>query len=219
MDNRVSHWGKGSKKRGRVLLAIFAIAIGLYPIVYFLQPAAIPFWSSKADLHGQVWWQVAFFAHITGGGLALLVGWTQFWPQWRARYLSLHRSLGKVYVASILLFGATGGFAVALVAIGGFPSMLGFGTLAVLWFFSTLQAWRCIRKKAVERHQQWMILSYALTFAAVTLRLWLPLFTVGLGLPFEVAYIAVAWWCWVPNLLVGAYLATTVGNGWNIKPR
>lgn len=41
----------------------------------------------------------------------------------------------------------------------------------------------------------------ALTFAAVTLRLYLgPL--MALGVPFELAYPAVAWLCWVPNLVV-----------------
>lgn len=195
----------------RFVVAFFALAIGLYPIAYLLVPESIPFWSSKSAVRQETWWRIAFYAHILGGGVAMLVGWTQFWPQWRTRYLPLHRSFGKVYVVSILLFGATGGLAVATVANGGFPSALGFGSLAVLWFFTTLQAWLSIRRKAVERHQQWMILSYALTFAAVTLRLWLPLFTAGLGLPFEVAYTAVAWWCWVPNLLVGAYLATKIG--------
>lgn len=190
----------------RILIAFFAVAIGLYPVVYLLAPASIPFWSSKSAVRQETWWLIAFYAHILGGGVAMLVGWTQFWPQWRARHLALHRMLGKVYVASILLFGATGGLAAATVANGGFPSALGFGSLAVLWFFTTLQAWLSIRKKEVDRHKIWMIRSYALTFAAVTLRLWLPLFTVGFGLPFEVAYTAVAWWCWVPNLLVGEYL-------------
>lgn len=190
----------------RILIAFFGIAIGLYPIVYLIAPAAIPFWSSKTDLTGETWWLTAFYAHILGGGVALLLGWMQFLPRLRARRVALHRLLGKIYVAAILLFGATGGFVVALVANGGFPSTLGFGCLAVLWFFSTLLAYRSIRRKDIDQHKAWMIRSYALTFAAVTLRLWLPLFTAGFRLPFEQAYLAVAWFCWVPNLIVGEYL-------------
>lgn len=190
----------------RILIAFFGIAIGLYPIVYLIAPAAIPFWLSKANLTGEIWWLTAFYAHILGGGVALLVGWTQFLPRLRARRVALHRLFGKIYVAAILLFGATGGFVVALVANGGFPSALGFGSLAVLWFVSTLLAYRSILKKDIEQHKGWMIRSYALTFAAVTLRLWLPLFTAGFRLPFEQAYLAVAWFCWVPNLIVGEYL-------------
>jgi hypothetical protein len=45
-----------------------------------------------------------------------------------------------------------------------------------------------------------MVRNFALTFAAVTLRLWLPA-SVASGMPFEVAYPVVAWLCWVPNLL------------------
>ncbi len=51
----------------------------------------------------------------------------------------------------------------------------------------------------------WMIRSYALTFAAVTLRIWLPLSQVA-GLPFAQAYPAIAWFCWVPNLIVVEWL-------------
>jgi hypothetical protein len=46
-----------------------------------------------------------------------------------------------------------------------------------------------------------MIRSYALTFAAVTLRIWLPLFQNGFGMEFISAYVIIAWLCWVPNLL------------------
>jgi hypothetical protein len=44
-----------------------------------------------------------------------------------------------------------------------------------------------------------MIRSFALTFAAVTLRLYIPA-SEALGLAFEPAYLAIAFLCWVPNL-------------------
>lgn len=47
-----------------------------------------------------------------------------------------------------------------------------------------------------------MIRCYALTFAAVTLRLWLPLAQFVLHIEFIPAYQAISWLCWVPNLLV-----------------
>jgi hypothetical protein len=46
-----------------------------------------------------------------------------------------------------------------------------------------------------------MIRSYALTAAAITLRMYLPL-SFALKIPFEIGYPAIAWLCWVPNLLV-----------------
>ena len=51
-------------------------------------------------------------------------------------------------------------------------------------------------------HRAWVLRSYALTLAAVTLRLWLPGLHVGLGLPFAEVYQTVAWLAWVPNLIV-----------------
>jgi hypothetical protein len=51
-----------------------------------------------------------------------------------------------------------------------------------------------------------MIRSFALTFAAVNLRLYLPA-AGALQLPFEDSYRAISFLCWVPNLLaVEAYL-------------
>ncbi len=43
------------------------------------------------------------------------------------------------------------------------------------------------------------IYSYAASFAAVTLRIWLPLLTIAFQ-DFVVAYRIVAWLCWVPNI-------------------
>ena len=46
-----------------------------------------------------------------------------------------------------------------------------------------------------------MLRSYALTLAAVTLRLYLPISQM-LGLPFGPSYQVISWLAWVPNLLV-----------------
>ena len=56
------------------------------------------------------------------------------------------------------------------------------------------------------RHRRWMIRSYALTAAAITLRIYLPL-SVAFHWPFSLAYPAIAWLCWIPNALaVEVYL-------------
>lgn len=46
-----------------------------------------------------------------------------------------------------------------------------------------------------------MIRSFALTFAAVTLRLYLPLHLL-FQVSFDDAYRAISFLCWVPNLLI-----------------
>ena len=56
-----------------------------------------------------------------------------------------------------------------------------------------------------------MIRNFALTFAAVALRLYLPPVFI-FGLPFATSYAIIAWLCWVPNLLVAEWLAKTTHN-------
>jgi hypothetical protein len=77
----------------------------------------------------------------------------------------------------------------------------GFGALAVLWIAATAQAWRMILAGRVAEHRRWMIRSFALTFAAVTLRLYLPLPPL-MGFGFLEGYAVIAWLAWVPNLIV-----------------
>jgi hypothetical protein len=90
-------------------------------------------------------------------------------------------------------------------AFGGLPARLGFGCLAVLWLYTGYRAYRAIRTRDLASHRRWMVRNFALTFAAVTLRLWLPAAVVS-GVRFEIAYPAIAWLCWLPNLMVAEVL-------------
>jgi hypothetical protein len=89
-------------------------------------------------------------------------------------------------------------------------AVLGFSGLAVAWLFCTLKAYRSICQFEIEKHQQWMIRSYALTFAAVTLRLWIPLFQIFTPLDFISSYKIIAWLCWVPNLILVEWMVRKV---------
>ena len=146
-------------------------------------------------------WHIAFKAHIFLGGLALITGWSQFSSKLRANKLSLHRLLGKIYVVSVFLSGVAGLY-LAIYATGGIVSQMGFGLLAVLWLVTTVLAFVKIKALDIPKHQQWMIRSYALCFAAVTLRIYMPFMQAVLGMTFLESYLIVAWLCWVPNLAV-----------------
>ena len=89
----------------------------------------------------------------------------------------------------------------ALVSSGGWPAQLGFLLLALAWLVTLALAMRAIIARRVQVHRQWMVCSYALTLAAVALRLQMPLFLGLLGLEFHIAYPIIAWACWVPNLM------------------
>lgn len=184
------------------IFIFFAIGVGLYPFGYVISDvlAENGLLSQKpAEIATDSIWYTAFMVHILFGGLSLLLGWSQFSKRIRAKNLGLHRNLGKAYVISVLLSGLAGLY-IGIYAEGGLTGKSGFVALAIFWLYTTIMAYTTIRKKQIEAHKQWMIRSYALTFAAVTLRIYLPLFQFGFGMDFLSAYVIIAWLCWVPNL-------------------
>jgi len=182
------------------VVAFFAIVIGLYPVIYSLvdmtQQGLL---AGKGKLLDKSVYMMLFYMHITGGGIALLTGWSQFKQKLRNKWLQLHRTLGKIYLVSVLFIGGPGGIYIAFYADGGLVSKVGFGLLGVFWWIFSAQAYMKIRQGDIQEHKLWMIRSYALTFAAVTLRIWMPL--LGMGFGFEEAYPLISWLCWVPNMM------------------
>ena len=63
-----------------------------------------------------------------------------------------------------------------------------------------------------------MVSNFALTFATVTLRLWMPACMV-LGIPFENAYPVIAWVCWISNLVLAEFAFNTARNRATRPPR
>lgn len=182
------------------IFAFLAIGVGLYPLMYWLisEPFGLLLGKTAELLESQVW-NIGFYGHISFGGLALLTGWSQFSKKIRSRNLKLHRNLGKVYTLSAIISGICGVY-IGFFATGGLIASLGFISLGVIWLYTTLKAYFAIRAKDISLHQGMMVYSYAACFAAVTLRMWLPLLTIVFG-EFLIAYRIVAWLCWVPNMI------------------
>ena len=149
-------------------------------------------------------WPLAARAHFLGGAVALVLGALQMNSRLRARYLAAHRWTGRVYLAAVALAG-TAGFALALDSFAGPVARSGFALLAVAWIATSCAAYLHIRSSNIAAHRDWMVRSYALTLAAVTLRIYLPASQIA-GISFMVAYPAIAWLCWVPNLAVAEWL-------------
>lgn len=188
---------------GRILLVILSIGISFYAFG-FLDFKVKGILLDKGSLVDSLPYLLAFYTHVSLGGIALIIGPFQFFPKWRRRRMSWHRNMGKLYVLSCLL-GGVAGLSLAFFANGGIGNTFGFGLLALFWLWTTTQAYRYIRRGKVELHRYWMIRSFSLTLAAVTLRLYLPLL-MSSGLEFESAYRLVSWLCWIPNLLVAEWM-------------
>ena len=197
------------KKIIRIIAAVFAIIIGLYPFIYLFIDRKFGLLQSKSDaLLTNVLWNIGFYLHIILGGIALLIGWTQFSVKLRTKKLKLHRQVGKFYVIAAMVSALTSIY-IAFYATGGIIASLGFMSLGVVWFFTTWKAYTEIRKGHIENHQKMMIYSYAACFSAVTLRIYLPVLVV-LFHDFNKAYVIVAWLCWVPNILVAYILVKQI---------
>lgn len=141
--------------------------------------------------------------HAGAASLALLVGSFQFLSgPWlgRARW---HRRAGQVFVAAAVV-GSVSGFALALGAVAGPVARVGFGLLALAWGPSTLFGWWLARRGEWARHRGWMIRAWALTLAAITLRLYLLVLPM---IPVDpvAGYQAISFLAWVPNLLIAEY--------------
>ena len=144
----------------------------------------------------------AFYAHIFGSSLILLVGFAQFSERAYSNR-ALHRNLGRLYVFGVLFFSAPGAYVMTFFIYRGRGVFISFLLQNTLWIVTTIAAWRYAMKGQIPQHVCMMRRSYALAFAAVTLRLYIWLFTVlGNGVNFENNYLIIAFLSWVPNLIL-----------------
>jgi uncharacterized membrane protein len=144
----------------------------------------------------------AFYAHIFGASVILMAGFFQF-SKWVYTNRKLHRTLGKIYVFGVLFFAAPGAYVMTFFIHRGTGVFLSFLIQNTLWVIFTINAFLLIRKGQIDKHIRMMRRSYALAFAAVTLRFYIWLFTVfGNGVGFENNYLIIALLSWVPNLLL-----------------
>lgn len=147
------------------------------------------------------WYMPAFYCHIIGSSFILLAGFFQF-SQKVYDNRPLHKALGKLYVFGVLFFAAPGAYVMTFFINRGPAVFASFLIQNTLWVLFTFYAWRLIMKGRIDEHIQYMRRSYALAFAAVTLRLYIWLFTVlGHGVDFKYNYVIIAFASWVPNLI------------------
>jgi hypothetical protein len=175
--------------------AVSSVLIALGSYRYFVPVIPVPTGIGANPMaHPWLW------AHAGLAATALLVGPWQFIPRLRARWPKVHRWVGRTYVFACLV----GGFAGLLLASGSTAGPIarsGFGLLAVIWMLVNAQGLRLAMTGRYAEHREWMIRSFAMTFAAVTLRIYMPLAAVA-HLDQLAAYRAIAWLAWIPNLML-----------------
>ena len=182
----------------RTLLLLLWSEIALLGARY-LTRSALPYFGLDAEGFGRLAPHRAWlFAHIAGGMSALVLGPIQFWPGLRARALSLHRWIGRGYALGVLFAGLSAFHLAWYIEAdeGGVFTGVSMDILAIAWLTATGLALRAILKRRVQEHREWMIRSYALTLAFVTIRWqldWLAMVKLG---PASVVTPYVIWVAW-----------------------
>jgi hypothetical protein len=143
--------------------------------------------------------RVWLLTHIAGGLVALLTGPVQLWLGLHNVKMELHRKLGLLYIAGMVI-GSIGAFGLSLQTDGGIVFGSGLFFLGVAWVTTTSLAYLAIRKGLVDQHKEWTIRSYVVTFAFVTFRAGqVALVARGVALPQAIG--VMAWACWALPLL------------------
>ena len=191
--------GSAMRRFGWGIMVVLAAGVTLYALVSaFIPGLRSPF---VADMFAAK--AARSFGHLFAGGVAMFSGALQFSSRIRWSRPATHRLIGKIYMIFVVVSGVAA-LLLAPVSDGGVVAHWGFGMLAVLWLGTSFVALSKARSGDFGAHREWMIRSFALCLAAVTLRIYLPISQIA-GVPFPEAYPAIAWLCWVPNLIVAEW--------------
>jgi uncharacterized membrane protein len=190
-----------TRSNPRLFIALALGALALFAL-WYVNRSALPYFGFSEAHYGPYFWPRRWWLllHIAGGVTALTVGLVQLWLGLTNRTAALHRALGKLYVA-VIAVGSIGGFYLALTIPSNVPYAAGLFFLCVAWVITTSMAVFAIRRRNVPQHREWMMRSYAVTFAFVTFRFGVDAL-VSQGVSASEAQGVMAWACWALPLLV-----------------
>jgi hypothetical protein len=180
------------------LMTFLSLGIAAYGLSYLAGAQAPPVVEDNAA------GMRVLMVHASASGLALLLGPLQFLEPIRRRARTVHHWIGRTYLIACFIGGVSGGLLAPLTAAGPIAAS-GFFALALVWLWVNALGFRAAAiKHDYEAHKRWMVRSFALTFAAVTLRLYLIPPQIA-GIDFVTAYQWIAWLAWVPNLAIAEW--------------
>lgn len=182
---------------------VFFAAFGLATLfVFYLYET--PFLDSRSP----VWQHVEpvkwlLLPHGVAGALALLLAPFQFSKRLRRRSLRLHRVLGRLYAAGVIVSAP---LALPVAVILGPPSLVMAAAIqSAGWIVTTALGVYCVRRGDIRQHQEWMTRSYPFAMVFVLARVVLAIPAIkAMG---EVAFVSVVWSlvaaaCFVPSLVI-----------------
>lgn len=133
----------------------------------FLIDSGDPVWKHYEPFK---WW---LLVHGLVAACALFLGPMQFSDRLRLRYAKLHRVVGRVYVAGVLIASPIGAFIqYRFDERLGMPRSFTIATIvdASLWMFTTAIAFGFALSGKIPQHRQWMTRSYAVAIVFLEVR-------------------------------------------------
>ena len=149
-------------------------------------------------LHNMTW-RIAFYLHLLGGAASILTGTALFFTDWIKPSSSTHKVLGKIYFISIMFIGGPTGLYLGFYAEAGYLATIGFIGMSAAWMFPTFMSVYKVTQGDVAGHHKWMIRSFALTLAGVTLRIMTPFGIHVLDWGYDTTFIITAYLPWMMN--------------------
>jgi uncharacterized membrane protein len=202
-----------TRSNSRLLIVSMLSALALLAL-WFIGRSALPYLEFSQAHYGPYFWprRWGLLLHVAGGVIALTAGIVQLWLGLTNRVAALHRAIGKLYVG-VIAVASIAGFYLSLTISGNAPYGAGLFFLCVAWVVTTTMAVLAIRNRNLLQHREWMMRSYAVTFAFVTFRLGVDVL-VSQGLAVGAAQGIMAWACWaIPLLLLEPLLQLRKARG------
>jgi len=168
----------------------------------------VDFMAMKARFVDLDLWIISFRGHIIFGSIGIVLGALQFSKFLTTRFKNMHRTIGSIYIFSILISSFLSfilSFYVEVTPIENwkwYAGKVAFGMGAVVWFTSTLLAIYYVIKKQFAKHKDWVIRSYACTLVVVTFRFMFQFMYTGLDWNFTDSYLIGVFLCVPTNLII-----------------
>jgi hypothetical protein len=178
-----------------IILVLLCVLVVTYASLYYL-PLDIP---DGSGMLSNNFGPQLLAVNAGFGSIALLLGPFQFLPGLRGKRPRVHHFIGRLYMIGVFTAGSAG-LALAIGSEAGPIATLGFGAMAVVWLLVTYRGLRTAMARRIDEHRRWMYRSFAVTMAAISLRLQLPLMFMSEN-P-DQAYLIISFTCWIPNLIL-----------------
>lgn len=189
-----------------ILLCFFIFLMIRLSAPYFTFRYDVDFLLTKQKIIHIKHWRYAFYIHVFLSSITLIAGLFQFSNYILKRYKKFHRTMGYLYVITILGFAGPSGLILSFYANGTIWAKTSFVVLSLLWLVFTAIALLKAKQSKFKEHKKWMIRSFALTLSAITLRLLAFVLPKFFHLNAFDEYTLIAWLSWTVNLVIAESL-------------